>query len=264
MNLNTRTILGLSLLLFCLFACKKNNDTHPSSGGTPTGTLSISPSLGYGIELIISETGGKVLMDTMVTNNSTILAILHTNDTLVDVTGIDTIGGDGEPTAYIISTYKAVNIARWQTAGPGDYVVPLGRLPQPTTANLTYINAPSIQVPPTGDPYFFNSLLFSDAPINASVQTASYTGGAYYTPGKINYQYNQYGNDIDYILFEASGQYNFHTHVTNNDTVDLTEMETGATVKFSRPAEYSTIGYCNLVGYWDTTNYANSTLLYSL
>jgi hypothetical protein len=55
----------------------------------------------------------------------------------------------------------------------------------------------------------------------------------------------------------------FHTHVTNNDTVDLSQMDTAIAVKFTRPAEYATVETCNLTGYWDTTDYSNSVLLYS-
>jgi hypothetical protein len=266
MNLN-RAIIGLYLIL-CLYACKKNNDAHSSSGGSATGSttvkLSFSTPVDSAIELIVNETGGKVLLDTVFANNGTLSANLQTNDTLVDVTTVGSIVESGFPTVYFVTTWKAVNLARWQTVFPGNYTVPLVKLPPYTAiANLTYINAPYIVTTSTTDPYFFNSILFSDMPLADSYQKASYTPGPGYQ-GTVNYQYFQYGNDRDYILFEASGQYKFHTYVTNNDTVDLTEMDTAVMFKFTRPAEYATIGSCNLIGYWDTTNYPNSTLLYSL
>jgi hypothetical protein len=266
MNLNARAILGLSLLLCCLYACKKNNDAHPStgnSGTSGTGTLSFSTPADTAEELIVSDSGGKVLLDTVFLNNGTFSTTLHTSDTLVDVTLIGRVDGFGGPPDYLVSTYKAVNLARWQTDLPGNYVVPLGTLPAHTTANLTYINAPFISTYLT-DPYFYLTILFSDMPLYDVDQTFKYDPGVNNGPATISYQYNQYGNDLDYILFESSGQYKFHTHVTDNDTVDLTEMDTAVIVTFSRPAEYAKIVSCSLVGYWDTTNnYTNSTLLYS-
>jgi hypothetical protein len=40
-------------------------------------------------------------------------------------------------------------------------------------------------------------------------------------------------------------------------------MDTAIAVKFTRPAEYATVTNCSLTGYWDTTDFSNSALLYS-
>jgi hypothetical protein len=78
------------------------NDAHASSGnsgtGTGTGTLSFSTPVDSAQELIVSETGGKVLVDTIFTNNGTFSTTLHTNDTLVDGT-IDVVSRGAGPTA---------------------------------------------------------------------------------------------------------------------------------------------------------------------
>ena len=259
--LSARTVFAISIVLCCLYACKKNNASHLSSGNSVT--LSFSTPADSAMELTISETGGKILVDTIFATNGISSANLHTSDTLVDVTTIIKAGGGNQPTSYLVYTHKAVNLARWQTVAPGYYGVSLGLLPVPTIANLTYINSPTIPSSPPTD-YSFNSILFSDAPINASSLVTSYSGGAYHYPATIDYEYDQYGNNLDYILFAGAGQYKFHTHSTNSDTVDLTEMETATLINFSRPQEYGTVGSCSLVGYWDTTNYTNSNILYSL
>jgi hypothetical protein len=90
------------------------------------------------MELIVSDSGGKVLVDTVFPNNGTFSATLHTNDTLVDVTTISTVGGFGAQPDYFVFTYKVVNLARWQTVLPGGYEAPIGPLPAYITANLTY------------------------------------------------------------------------------------------------------------------------------
>ncbi|HVU97698.1 MAG TPA: hypothetical protein VHE34_20885 [Puia sp.] len=80
-----------------LFSCHKNNarpatppeDTTGTAGGPgTTGTMKISLTLPNALdncELIVSETGGKVLLDTVAPNGTTINATLHTNASLVDV-----------------------------------------------------------------------------------------------------------------------------------------------------------------------------------
>lgn len=263
MNRN-RAIIGLCLIL-CLYACKKNNDAHPSSGGSTTGsttgTLSFSTPVDSAMELIVSETAGKVLLDTVFANKGTLSTALQTNDTLFDLTIITTVNGFGAQPDHFVFTYKAVNLARWQTIFTGGYGAPTGSIPASTAANITYINAPYISAPLTD---FWFTILFSNSKFyDEGVTGSSYGPGADYGPSIVEFQYTQYGNNPEYILFPGSGQYKFHTYVTSNDTVDLTQMDTAITVKFTRPAEYATITSCNLVGYWDTTNYFNATLLFS-
>lgn len=209
------------------------------------------------MELIVSDSGGKVLVDTVFLNDGTFSATLHTNDTLVDVTTISTVGGFGAQPDYFVFTYKAVNLARWQTVLPGDYGEPIGSLPTYTTATLTYINAPNI-----ANPFADGSaaVQFADFRVTVGPEKESYGQG---NPSTFQIQYPQYGNNQDYLLFPVLEQYKFHTHVTDNDTVDLSEMDTAVAVKFTRPAEYATGTSCSLVGYWDTTDYSNSVLLYS-
>jgi hypothetical protein len=249
--------LGLFLFLCCMYACKKNNDAHPSSGnsGTGTGTLSFSTPVDSAQELIVSETGGKVLVDTVFTNNGTFSTTLHTNDTLVDVT-IDVVSRGAGPTTgpayYFVTTYKAVNPARWQTVNTGNYLVPLGPVPPSVSGTLTYLHVPNIS-----DPF---------ADFSAAIQFSDYaqptTATEIYGGSTLQFQYYQYGNNLDYLLFPGIERYKLHTHVTNNDIIDLTEMDTAIAVKFSRPAEYATVTTCTLIGYSDTTNYSNSLLLY--
>jgi hypothetical protein len=113
-----KTLLTLSALLLLAVSCKKS-ESPQSTAQPPTGKLSIALSYPYSstqpaqdFELIISEPGGKVLLDTIAPENTTIEATLQTNAMLVDVT---TLAQDAD-TNLTVMTYKGVNPASWQTA----------------------------------------------------------------------------------------------------------------------------------------------------
>ncbi|HEY4108718.1 hypothetical protein, partial [Puia sp.] len=97
------------------YSCHKDS-SNSSSGNTPpptntTGTMKISLAMPAdtavkNCELIISETGGKVLLDTVTSRGTTVGASLSTNATLVDVTLVEQ--HQYPQSGYYVYTYKAV------------------------------------------------------------------------------------------------------------------------------------------------------------
>src|ERR1700753_1515240 len=139
---HVRYLFACSLCMI-LFACHKS-DSKP---GNPTtsltlGTMNINLTYGaFGIqsELIISEPGGKVLLDTLAIGGQPVIATLKTNDTLVDITTVSPLGG-----AYNnIAVYKSINASTIAAVGAGGYEIAFGLKTQATTpASIFYRNIP--------------------------------------------------------------------------------------------------------------------------
>ncbi len=100
------------LVILSLNACKKNDNDFPPVGEEETGSLNINleyPQTDHNLtqfELIISEPGGKVLLDTLAPVATPIVASLKTKASLVDVT---TIAKTLTSANISINTYKGVD-----------------------------------------------------------------------------------------------------------------------------------------------------------
>jgi hypothetical protein len=251
----TPRILSLCLLCACLSSCSKKDHSTPQPT-QPTGSLVLnlsypdsSKSLGN-FELIVNEPGGKILLDTEMAANTTLMRTLRTNDTIVDLTTITRLDSQ-----YIVKCYKGVNPSRWASIAPPAFY----NLEKPITfvpysqANLVYNNPPAITGRLT-DPSVLMMNNFS--PTNAIVQT--------YLPGGISYQqgsplkitYNNYGNNTVYLLFPQLGLYNFHPWHSGADTVDLTHMDTAISLTYAKPPS-TTLIYTRLRGFLDATHPSN-------
>lgn len=89
--------------------------------------------------MIISETGGKILLDTIAPFNTGIVASLKTNQASVDVT---TVYYSSSASTYYVNTYKEVNPSKWVLAINGTFYAPLGSLSY-QYADIYYYNIPS-------------------------------------------------------------------------------------------------------------------------
>jgi hypothetical protein len=240
--------LVLFLATLCLFfSCKK--DDHgtapvppPVTDSTKTGSININLSTSNRAEeIIISETGGKVLLDTMSPYPNALVATLKTNQTLVDFT---VVYYDSVDIQYQIKTYKGVNPSKWLTVGAQGYN--LGTTTTSVTANVVYKNVPVA----------YNPIWFAD-----------YIGvgaGFSYPPGYIVVNYEQL-NPANYVYLRLgpAGLYNFHIPPQGmNDTVDLSHMDTTIKLNFNLPATF-TLQSTNLNGVMDTTDFSKSLWLFS-
>jgi len=248
MRLNLICILSVLSLSCTLYSCKKDDQRitpvpTPVTDSTRTGSININLSTSRpDEEIIITETGGKVLLDTMSPYPNALVATLKTNQTLVDYSLVyyDTVN-----TKYVINTCKGVNPSKWLSVDAQFYgVVYPARTSIP--ANVVYKNVPSVSL--------------------ASIWLIDYVGnsadGYSYPPGYIVVNYSRASpSDYVYLLLGAVGLYNFHIPQGVNDTVDLSHMDTAVTLNFNLPPTF-TVQSTSLNGIIDTTDLSKSLWLF--
>lgn len=238
----------LPVLVF--WACHKNNNPPPkppaspvdSTKGPVSDTLKINlnypiaqDSLQRKYELIITEAGGKVLLDTLSPLNTPVKASLPTNAKLFDVTTVyPTLSG-----TYTVFTYKAVNPSTWVNAIGGSYAVPYGT---PTLTGSIYYT----HVPPLGT----NNYPYFNSYPNWAGYSTNYLSNA--DQFGINYYWRS-GNYV-YLYLPSLGRYNLHLAKGQLDTVDLTQTDTVTMAQFRTTAGY-TVYSTTLTGIPDTTNF---------
>lgn len=192
--------------------------------------LSIDPLKQY--ELIVSEGGGKVLLDTVTPYNSPIIAWLKTNQTLLDIT---TVRKWATTNNYLIHSYKAIDLTAWVNIPENDSVQLLSggtAAPPPVTGIMTYMH---VNVPYGS---YYNVLAGGRADTRQTNNSIIYG------------VYNASPGDYAYLIFPTLGLYNIHRITGASDTVDLSKPDTAVRVKFNKPAVYTTSGF-SIAGYPD-------------
>jgi hypothetical protein len=145
MKLNVTFSLAILLLLA---SCSKHNSpaspttTPPPTTTTPPVTMKINLTTTVANEeIIFSDSGGKILLDTMTPYPSPLVASLVTSQTLVDLT---TIVYDTPETRYEMSTMKAINPSLWSAVDPQSYSGANFPNLSSTNATVVYTNTPPI------------------------------------------------------------------------------------------------------------------------
>ena len=239
--------------LLCLItACHKDHVTSSgtTTDSTSTGTLNIhllnttnywQDTGNIYVELIISEPGGKVLLDTVTLKGTPITASLHTNATKVDLTSVCY---ESFFKFYQAVTFKDVNPSDWTNDNLLSYQAPVGIRPATMAIDtLTYTNVPSQ-----------NMTTFSQSPFGnllSDYSKASTSRFAFYdVPG--NYAY---------MTIESLLLYNFYLPQKASDTVDCTKMDTLATASYPASSYYSFYTTW-LDGYIDSTDLNSQLMLW--
>jgi hypothetical protein len=234
----------LSLLFFTcvLLSCKK--ESSPAPAPLPA---NLNINTGYDpyftdvnkYELIISE-NGKVLLDTITGRNNKIIAGLTTISSFLDVTVIHADTPTGQ---YFINSFIHVDPSRWaMILNNISYYSPI-TVPQGTKATLHYINAPS------DAPHFVNTPM----PVTHSEILGS---------GTLDVSYDRYPGYYTYLLFPSTGLYHFYIPSGDQDTVDLTHLDSAVKINFNLPAQVrQRLTFLN--GFMDTTDFTKYLDLYS-
>jgi hypothetical protein len=248
-----RLTLPLLILLTFLSSCNKNSSskppttTVPPNDSTTIGTMKINLALPSGLniansELIISETSGKVLLDTVAAQGTTIVATLRTNAILVDLTYVAFQQIDSN--RYSINTYKAVNPSSWTSLNGVSLTRPVTNTGNPAGASVLYTNV-------LYDP----SSQFSAGVLGNLGFT--FGGGT----GTFSATYNQYPDSYIYLLLPDYRLYKLQAANAQKDTIDCTTMDTANAAMFSKPSYYS-LSATSLYGWVDTTNVNSALDLY--
>jgi hypothetical protein len=244
------------LLIVIFFSCKKDHtpppppvivyDSQHISLNFPASQIyqQSNPYPSYSsYELIISETGGRVVLDTITSFNAPVVTWLKTNQSLLDVTTVRNWATTG---AYLIHSYKAIDLSGWVNIPDNDSAQPLSggtTLPPPVTGLMTYAH---VNVPYGS---YYNVLAGGRADVRQSNGTAFMWGGYNASPG-----------DYAYLIFPTLGLFNVHRIVGSTDTVDLSRPDTCATVTFNRSSLYKTSGF-TIAGYPDSTDLLHTVQL---
>jgi hypothetical protein len=230
-------------------ACGKTGSKPGNSSTTPPptiGTMNINltyPGSGIQYELIVSEPGGAVLLDTLVITGDAVIAALKTNDTLVDVTSVLPGGG----AYYSITCFKSINASRITALSFYDYTIVDGlKRPTTTPASIYYDSIPPGILTYGITPEF----LFTNFPWN------DFTGSETYPASNaIHINYGNYTGNYAYLLLPSAGLYNLHMQVNAVDTVDCTHMDTALSLTFNRPQPFTINSlYSTFIGIPDTTD----------
>jgi hypothetical protein len=244
-----RLALSYVVIFTLLSACNKNSSkppatTVPPNDSTTIGAMKINLALPSGSniansELIISETSGKVLLDTVAAQGTTIVATLRTNATLVDLTYVAFQQIDSN--RYSINTFKAVNPGSWTSLNGVSLTRPVTSTGSSASAIALYTN-----VPHDASAQFSGSV---PGGINTSFSGSTFTA---------NYQ--QYANSYTYLVLPDYGLYKLQAAKSLNDTIDCTTMDTANAVTFNEPSY--TFSGSQLIGWVDTTDVNSSISLY--
>jgi hypothetical protein len=250
-----RSIICLAIAVFFLCglsSCHKTGTApHPTSAPIDS-TLSVNltysnadtASVGTSYELIISESGGKVLLDTIAVYNVPVIAKMTTTKAAVNVT---TVTYSAAYDYYSVNIYTSVQPAKWDHI-PGNSSAALS-YPIGTPAKIIYTNAPDF------DP---NSTHFSSLP---AVTSTGYNI-LYDNPNhRVTINYDTRPANQLYILYPPLGLYNYQAVDTTPATISLAQMDTTAKVFFNMPPQY-TLGNTFMTGYLDTTDLTKYQSLY--
>lgn len=245
-------------------ACSKTNDTSLPPIVTPDPVITFNINLSYtpltnpvSFELIISSLSGSVLLDTIATTGTVISASVKSKDTLVDLTTVFYLTSTA---TYMVQTYKGVNPSNWDMLLFRDIYNTQVPAATKTNAHIKYINLPKFNLP-------FSLPLFS--------ATASGSVSASYGTTEFNIDYQRHPSGITYLVIPDKLLYKFYTSKSDNETVDLTQMDTAVKMNFTHPAQYAltsiiltgivdSTDLTKTVNLWDypPSNYTGADILY--
>lgn len=250
----------LYLCLLSLAACHKDPvkpPVAPTDSTTSIGTLKINLISGEGawtdttnpnVEMIISEPGGKVLLDTTTSNLAHIMTSLSTNATLVDVT---CVYYDGSLQSYMATTYKGVNPSSWTTDSYYPYYYPIG--PKPTTAllpdSLIFTNVTNTFPSPAYENVLFSQSGFSSIYLD------------YRDPDTTRVGYDMLPGNYAYLLYPQEGKYKMFIPTPGIQTVDCSSMDNVTSANYPSSSYYS-YEFSYAFGYTDSTNLNSRIQLY--
>jgi len=241
-----------TLFLCAIFSCRQIN-IGPYPGRPPRNTtVSIdliypnpdTTDYGATFELIVSEPGGKILLDTIAPYNAPIVAKMNTSKPLLDVS---TVIYSPTFNFYSMIINKSVQPETWEVIPNNPPPLPY---PNGIPGTITYMNAPQV------DP---NTIHFSSLPTTSTLEPSV----ADYANGQLDISYSGLsGNNLAYLILPTLGQYSYQPIHAVNDTISLSQMDTTIKVFFSMPSQYS-LAASTMWGYLDTADFTKYLLLYS-
>lgn len=243
-----------ALLVFAFCSCGRSV-THPHPTPAPAdSTLSINllypngdtADWGSSYELIVSERGGNILLDTIASYNIPVVAKMATKNSVVDLTTITNLPAYQY---YYTTVFTAVQPAKWEVI-PDNNNAPTPVQPG-TPSQVVYTNTPAWYPDSTQ----FSSLpAYSNGGYNITYDNTNHlTTVGYSGPGT--------GSDDLYVLFSNLGLYHYQSVNSTHNTISLAQMDTTAKVNYSLPPQY-TLRSSFFKAYPDTADFTKWLFLY--
>jgi len=229
-----------------LLSCQKDQEQQsPPPQPTTEQQVNLSFVDNFGssnYELIITDSTGKYVLDTVLPVNKMISSKFLSNDTKFNITTIEFTSIN----LFRVKTYYQVSLKQWYI---NQYFIEVYKpqtpdLPQGPT--VTYINIPAID-------------FALPIPTFCSGTGAGYNG----TKQIITLDYRRPDPYYSYLLIPSRRLYKFHQTITNHDTVSLSKMDTSLSVNYKTPFEMAPYGgWRELVGYKKKDDYLTYTKLW--
>jgi hypothetical protein len=246
--------LRLTVVALCLcvtFSCRQTL-LGPHPGHHPgENTISINviypntDTVDYGnsFELIVSEPGGKILIDSLAPYNVPIVTTVTTSKSLVDLTEV-----------VYSPTFDFYSMSIDKSVTPQNGAIYLGgplpiSYPTAIPGTITYTHAPLVDQ---------NTLHFASRHTTSDLEPSISS----YTSNELDFNYSGLsGPNAAYIIFPSLGQYDYQPISAINDTISLAQMDTTVKVHVSMPPQYLlALSWMN--GYPDTSDYSTYLTLY--
>ncbi|SFH08215.1 hypothetical protein [Pontibacter chinhatensis] len=237
-----KTKLLASLFFTCtLLSCNSDKETDPAPVPAKTFNFSFrydtSLEEAKDYELILSDKGGKVLLDTLLAFNVNHNLSLKSEDTKYNLT---TLLIDPIDNSYWIQTYLQVNPDKWRVAYLPSSETPVVK----EKADITYTNFPSAR------DFYFQSRSLN-----------SYRGSITGNTLTINEFTRLVPTDLAYLLVPSHGKYLFTEITSNQTTADFSKAGNTEKRKFNKPANISSFATF-LTGYTKAGDRTSSINLY--
>jgi hypothetical protein len=244
-TLNTKLLIVLSLGLLFL-SCKKEKDPSFQIKQQPTEHLVnlsfVDNVASSNYELIITDSNGNSLLDTIMLVNKIATAKFLSNETKFNITTIEL----SDNRYYNVKTYYQVNPSQWN------------------------INQNFIQVhqPKTADVGIGPHIYYKDVPKLDPLLLSFplYTGGNEGTYNRnantVSMDYSKPDPYYSYISIPSLGLYKFHQTVTSHDTVSLAKMDSLSSITYPVNFAVSPYNTRELIGYTKKNDYSTYTKLW--
>jgi hypothetical protein len=194
-------------------------------------------------ELIISDSSGNYLVDTIAPVEEMLTINFKSNETKYNIT---TIERSEARQSYKVNTYYQVYPDQWALNQRYNFAALGGIItPSPQTSTLTYYNVPTIV---TTDPVLY--------------QFGSSYGGTFDgSKREIRLNYNRPAPYYSFLLIPSLKLYKFYETVTGNDSVNLSTMDIARSVVYNKPFQLSD-SIVSVVGFRKKDDISTYLMLY--
>ena len=240
-SLDAKTLFVL-FIVFVFMSCRKNDLPAP-----PKPPVEHQVNLSYvdnfessSYELIVTDSNGKFLLDTILPTNQTTTVKFLYNEPKVNITTIEL----SEGRYYNVKTYYQVNPVQWNI-----------------NQRFIRVHEPQVADLPQGPYVYYKDVPKTDPSL---LLFPIYMGGnsGFYSNNTIRMDYNKPDPYYSYVSIPSLGLYKFHQTITNHDTVSLAKMDTLASITYPINFGVSPYNTRELIGYTKKNDYSTYTRLW--